>query len=65
MQKDEIKNVKPLLQQHIVSGSALADLNHNVINAAMNIVGLSEDEKVRKEVDKIIDAVRLFTQHCR
>ena len=64
MKKDEI-NVKPLLQQHIVSGSALADLNHNVINAAMNIVGLSEDEKVRKEIDRIIDAVKLFAQHCR
>lgn len=65
MKKAEIKNAKPLLQQHIVSGSALADLNHNVINAAMNIVGLSDDEKVRKEIDRIIDAVKMFTQHCR
>lgn len=60
-----IEAMNQVLRQPLVSGSALADLNHNVINAAMNIVGLSDDEKVRKEIDRVIDAVKMFTQHFR
>lgn len=43
------------------NSKAIADLNHNVINAAMNIMALSNNEpKIEEECSKIIKAVRGF-----
>lgn len=49
-----------------VSGSALADLNHIVVNAAMNISTTAiENTAIQTECKKIIDTVRGFTKHYR
>jgi hypothetical protein len=49
-----------------VSGSAIADLNHITINAAMNIQGLTDNEpQIQEECGKIINAVRCFSNHYR
>lgn len=43
--------------------SSIADLNHIVINSAMNIMSLTDNEQnVQNECGKIIDAVRSFTK---
>ena len=50
----------------LVSGNAIADLNHISINAAMNIQGLTDNEpQVKEECGKIINAVRFFSKHYR
>jgi len=50
----------------LVSGSAIADLNHIAINAVMNIQGLTDNEpQVQEECGKIINAVRFFSKHYR
>ena len=44
--------------------SSIADLNHIVINSAMNIMSLTDNEQnVQNECGKIIDAVRSFTKN--
>jgi len=72
--RSEIKALrKELAEQQVknlnmpdVSGSALADLNHIIVNAAMNISTTAvEDTKIQTECRKIIDTVRGFTKHYR
>ena len=45
---------------------SIADLNHNVINSAMNIMALTDNEdKVQDECEIIINSVRSFTGHAK
>ena len=41
---------------------AVADLNHNTINACHNLYALAETTALQDEIDKIIDAVNNYTK---
>lgn len=67
--KAELLHILELYKEHLLSNSksfkinVLADLNHNIINSAMNISFISKDEKINKEVEKIIDSIKSFMKN--
>lgn len=48
------------LEAKIMPDKSIADLNHTVINACMNIYSLISDRVVISEVDKIVAHVKKF-----
>ena len=62
--KEESKDIKyEKVDGLVTSALSVADLNHYVINAAMNIMALTNnDPKVQEECGVIIDTVRKYTK---
>lgn len=57
----ELTELKAQFQHPVPENKSIADLNHIVINACMNIYARITDRVVISEVDKIIEQVKSFT----